>query len=87
MTQKAAGMGSWWLAASSRQHAPAHASCLPQSFFQTSNNPGESAPLQARFGALQLLAFPQTEITFEREGISDLQWQLGELCEVPQCLL
>ena len=55
------------------------------------------SPLQPRFGALWLLAFPQTIITFEREEISDHRWdsgkydqaadRLGELCEVPRCLL
>ena len=42
-------------------------------FNETSNHPGDSAPLQPRFGILQLLAFPKTEITFEREEISDYQ--------------
>ena len=41
-------------------------------FGETSNHPGDSAPLQPRFGALQLLAFPKTKITFEREEISDI---------------
>ena len=39
-------------------------------FGETSNHPGDSAPLQPRFGALGLLAFPKTKITFEREEIS-----------------
>ena len=43
-------------------------------FGKTSNHPGDSAPLQPRFGALWLLAFPKTKITFEREEISDCQW-------------
>ena len=30
-------------------------------------------PLQLRFGALRLLAFPKIKITFEREEISDCQ--------------
>ena len=40
---------------------------------KTSNHPGDSAPLQLRFGVLRLLAFSKTKITFEREEISDLQ--------------
>ena len=40
---------------------------------ETSNHPGDSAPLQPRFGALQLLALPKIKITFEREEISDHQ--------------
>ena len=47
-------------------------------FGETSNHPGDSAPLQTRFGTLQLLAFPKTEITFEREEISDHQWDSGK---------
>ena len=44
-----------------------HISC--RDFCETSNHPGDSAPLQPRFGALRLLAFPKTKITFEREEI------------------
>ena len=36
------------------------------------------SPLQPRFGALPLLAFPKTKITFEREKISDRQWDSGK---------
>ena len=39
-------------------------------FGETSNYPGDSVPLQPRFGALRLLAFPKTKTTFEREEIS-----------------
>ena len=49
-----------------------------QFFGETSNHPGESVPLQPRFGILWLLAFPQTKITFEREEISDHQWDSGK---------
>ena len=70
-------IGNWWLAASLRD-VPAHASWVVQSVFgKTSNCPDDSAPLQPRFSALQLLASPQTKITFEREEISD-QWDLGK---------
>ena len=65
MIQKAAAMGNWWLAASTRQCV---CSCItsPGEFFgKTSNHPGDSAPLQPRFGALQLLTFPKTKIAFE----------------------
>ena len=34
-------------------------------------------PLQPRFSALWLLAFAKTKITFEREEISDRQWDTG----------
>ena len=42
-------------------------------FGETSNHPSDSGHLQPKFGALQLLAFPKTKITFEREEISDYQ--------------
>ena len=96
MIQKTAAMGNWWLAVPSPQRPPTHASYLVQS--KTWNHPGDSAPLQPRFGALQLLSFPKTKITFEKEEISDQLmrfrkiwrgswWWLEELCEVPRCLL
>ena len=72
MIHKAAAMdvtGDWQL---HHNNGPAHASHLVQGFFgETSNHLGDSGPLQPRFGNLQLLAFPKTKITFEREGISD----------------
>ena len=70
MIQKAAAMatGDWQL---HHNNAPAHASRLKQSIGETSNHPADSAPLQPRLGALRLLAFLKTKITFEREEISD----------------
>ena len=71
-------------------------SCL-EFFGETSNHPGDLAPLPPRFGTLWLPGFPKTKITFEREEISDCLWdsgkydgncnwrKLGELCEVPRC--
>ena len=53
-----------------------HVSC--RVFGEASNHPGDSAPLQPRFGTLRLLAFPKTKITFEREEISDHQWDSGK---------
>ena len=74
MIQKVTAMGSWWLAASSRQRAcsciTSHAEC----FGETPNYPDDLAPPQPRFGTLWLLAFPKTKITFEREEISDCRW-------------
>ena len=74
--QKSSAMGNWWLAASSQQWTHSCVSC--RAFWQTSNPPGDSAPLQPRFGALRLLAFPKTKITFERGEISDHQWDSGK---------
>ena len=76
--QKAAAMGSWWLAASSWQYAHLYIMSDAEFFGKTSNHPGDSAPLEARFGALKLLAFPNTKITFEREEISDHWWDSGK---------
>ena len=73
MIQKSAAMGNWWLAASSRQRT---CSCItsPAEFFcKTSNRPGDSMPLQLRFGALWLLDFPKTKIIFEITH-SDCWW-------------
>ena len=47
-------------------------------FGKTSNHPGDSAPLQPRFGTLWLLAFPKTKITFERDEISNHWWDSGK---------
>ena len=71
--QKAAAVGNWRLAASSRQHPHSCITSCAEFFGETSNHPGDPVPLQPRFGALQLLAFPKTKITFEREEISDHQ--------------
>ena len=78
MIQKAAAMGNWWLAASSQQHARSCITSCAEIFGETANHSDILAPLQPRFGALRLLAFPKTKITFEREEISDPQWDLGK---------
>ena len=97
MIQKAAVMDNWWLAPSSWQCTQSHILSHKDFFGETSNHPGDSAVLQPRFGALQLLAFPKSKITFQREEISDSQWNSGkydvaadgdwENCEVLGCLL
>ena len=52
-------------------------------FGETSNHPDDSTPLQPRFGALWLLAFPKAKITFEREEITDYGWDSGEYDAAP----
>ena len=47
-------------------------------FGETSNHPRDSGPLQPRFDTLWLLTFPKIKITFEREKISDRQWDSGK---------
>ena len=98
MTQKATAVatGEWQL---HHDNASAHASHLVQSFFcKTSNHPGDLVPLQFRFGFLWLLAFPQNlnHLWKGRDFRLSLRfrkiwwgswWRLGELCEVPRCLL
>ena len=68
--------GDWHL---HHDNVPTHASHLVQSVFgKTSNHPGDSAPLQPRFGALWLLASPKTKISFEREEILDCRQDSGK---------
>ena len=78
MIQNTVAMGNWWLAASSRQHTHSCIISHAEIFGTTSNYPGDSAPLQPRFGALWLLAFCKSKLTFEREEISDCQWDSGK---------
>ena len=86
----------WWLAVH-HDNASVHASRLMQSFWWNMKSSRWLSPLQPRFGALQLLAFPQTKVNCESKEISDHWWvlgkydgaaddHLGELCEVPRCL-
>ena len=81
MIQKAAAVCTWGLAASSRQGTCTCLTCHADCFGETSNHPGDSAPLQPRYGALKLLAFPKTKITFEKEEISDHWWDSGKYNE------
>ena len=67
-----------WLAASSRQCTNSWITSCAGFFGKTSNHPGDSVPLQPRFGTLQLLDFPKIKITFEREEISDHWWDSGK---------
>ena len=71
MIQEALAMGNWWLAASSRQRACSCTTSHAEFFGETSNHPGDPDPLQPRCGALWLLAFPNTQISSERD-----QWRV-----------
>ena len=53
-----------------------HISC--RVVWQNIKSPRWLSPLQLRFGALRLLAFSKNKITFEREEISDHQWDSGK---------
>ena len=63
--------------------AHSHDHILYRVFSKTSNHPGDSAPLQPRFGSVWLLAFPKTKITFERKSyktINEIQGNtMGQL--------
>ena len=63
--------GDWQL---HHDNVPTHASCLTQSLLAKHQISQDSASLQPRFGALWLLTFPKTKITFDREEISDQLW-------------
>ena len=76
--QKATAMGNWWLAASSQQCTHSCIMSHAEVFGETSNHSDVSVLLWPIFGALRLLAFPKTKITFEREEISDHRWDLEE---------
>ena len=82
--------GTWQL---HHDNVPTHASHLMQSFWWNIRSPACLSPLHLWF-----LAFPKIKITFEREELSGHWWDsgkkwqgswwwLGELCEVPRCLL
>ena len=74
----ATAMGTWCSAASSWLRAHSCITSRAEFFGKTSNHPSDSASLQPSFGTLWLLAFPKTKITFEREEISDCQWDSGK---------
>ena len=72
---KATAKGNWWFIMTTH---PLMHHILCSFFDKTSDHPGDSAPLQPRFGTLWLLAFPKTKITFERREISDYWWDSGK---------
>ena len=90
-------MGNWWLEASSQQ-CSTHASHLVQSFCgKTSNHPGDSAPYRPDLAPCDFWLFPklksplkgkrfQTISEIQQNTMGNWRW-LGELYEVPRCLL
>ena len=62
--------GDWQL---HQDKAPTHASHLGQSFWWNIKSPRWLSPPQPRFGALWLLAFPKTKITFEFHTVDENQ--------------
>ena len=67
--------GDWQLHS---QHAHSRITSDKEFFWWNIKSPMWLSPWQPRFGALQLLAFPKTKITSEREEISYGQWDTGK---------
>ena len=71
-----------WSAGDCQPHhdnTPAHAShCIQSLLVKHQITQVTQSPLQTRFSALWLLAFPKTKITSEREEISDCWWDSGK---------
>ena len=92
MIQKATGRGNWWLEASSPECAT-HASCLMAEFFgETSNYLYRPDLVPCNFWLFPKLKSPLKGGRFQIiDEIQKIWWgnwcQLGELCEVPRCLL
>ena len=80
--QKVIGMGNWWLVALSRQCVHLCITSHAADFSQNIKSPRWLSPLQLRFGTLKLLAFPKVNITFQREELSEHQWDSGKYNEV-----
>ena len=78
VTKATAAVGNRWLAAASQQCAWSCILTHAEIFGETSNLPGDSAPLRPRFGALRLPPFPRIKIAFEREETSDHQRHSGK---------
>ena len=65
--------GDWQL---HHDNAPTHASCVAQFFGETSNHPGDSAPLQPSFGACDFWLFPKLKVPLKGkrfQTISEIQ--------------
>ena len=74
--QKAAAMGNWWWQLHHDNMPLMHyISC---SFWWNIRSPRWLSPPSPRFGALRLLAFPKTKVTYESEKISDCLWDSGK---------
>ena len=78
LIQKPAAMGNWWLATSSRQYTHSCVTSHAEFFAKPQITWVIQSPYSPRFGPLWLLAFPKIKITFQREEISDHQWNSGK---------
>ena len=91
---KAAAMGNWWSTASSLQRACSGIMSHAEVFGETSNHPGDSAqiwhPVTSSFSQNKNHLWKARDFRLSmrfRKIRWGSWWQLGELCEVPKCLL
>ena len=95
--QKAAAMGNWWLAASSWQHTHSCITLSAEFFVKHPITQVTQPPYSPDLAACHFWLFPKLKSPLKRkrfQTISKIQenktgiwWWLGELCEVPTCLL
>ena len=74
MTQKAAAMGNWWLTTSSQHCSLSCITSCAELFWWNFKSPRWLSSLTAQIWCPATSSFPKTKITFEREEISDHQW-------------
>ena len=72
MILQAAALGSWWLAASSRQYAHSCITSPAEIFGKTSNLPGNSAPLQPRRSACNYQLFSKVKSPLKKRRFQTL---------------
>ena len=85
MIQKETAMGGWWLAASWQRTSSCIRSCA-EIFGETSNHPGDSAPLQPRFGTCNFWLFPKLKSPLKGKRFQTLsetqENTMGQLMEI-----
>ena len=96
MIQKAAAMGNWWLATSS-QHTHSSITSCAEFFAKHQITQVTQPPYSPDLAPCDFLFFPKLKSFFKGkrfQTIEEIQknvmgswWQLGELFEVPRCLL
>ena len=98
MIQKAIATGNWWLAALSQQCTHSYVMSHADFFGETSNHPGDSDPTIAQIWCPVTSSFSQNSnhlwegrdswpsMRFRKIQLGSWWW-LGELCEIPGCLL
>ena len=97
MIQKAAAMDNWWLAASSWECTCSCIISCAEFFAKTSNHPGDSAHYSPDLVPCNFCLSPKLNNLWKGRDFRPSMrfrkiwwgswWQLGELCEIPRCLL